>query len=267
MEEAEVSSGAMQWERMTASELAEMRREGVALLPIGSLEKHGEHLPLGTDGLIAHKVALLAAEREPAVVLPPLFFTYTKEMKNLPGAISLEADLLLGLLEAICDEVARNGFRKIVLVNCHGGNSALLKVFLQELCDRGKDYAVYLPPIFLAPEAVERVKETKETGHACEVETSFALYLYPELVRMERVPKEFYSSRKDYDLSPASTSVDWYASYPDGYVGDAKKASPEKGRVMVEAHVEKLAELIRKVKRDDKVPEKLREFHRKSLNP
>ncbi|HID11644.1 MAG TPA: creatininase family protein [Candidatus Latescibacteria bacterium] len=257
----------MRWERITASDLAELRKEGVALIPIGSLEKHGEHLPLGIDSLMAHKTALLAAEREPAVVLPPLFFTYTKEMKNLPGAISLEADLLLRLLEAICDEVARNGFHKIILVNGHGGNTALLKVFLQQLCDRGKDYAVYLPPIFLAPEVVDRLKETEETGHACEVETSFALYLYPELVHMDRVPEEFYTSRKDYDVSPATTSVDWYASYPDGYVGDAKKASVEKGRAMVEAHVVQLVDLIRKVKRDGKVPAKVQEFSRGAQNP
>jgi len=84
---------------------------------------------------------------------------------------------------------------------------------------------------------------------------------------MERVPKEFYSSRRDYDVSPASTSIDWYAAYPDAYVGDARKANAEKGRRIVEAHVEKLVELIRKIKRDDKVLRKLKKFNEELKKP
>jgi len=254
----------MQWEKITANDLVQVAKEEVCIIPIGSLEKHGEHLPMGIDGLVTHKVALLAAKEEPVAVLPPLFYTYTKEMKNLPGAISIETGLLLGFLENLCDEVARNGFRKIILLNGHGGNNALLKVLLQQVCDKGKNYALYVPPIYLAPEVIGKLKETSETGHACEVETSFALYLYPELCKMDRVPEEFYTSRKDYDVSPAVTSVDWYASYPDAYVGDARKASVEKGKKMVEAQVERLVELIRKVKRDKRVLAKVKEFGEKA---
>lgn len=257
----------MRWEKATAGELDGMKGEGVCIIPIGSLEKHGEHLPLGNDALTAHRIALMAAEREPVVVLPPLFFTYTKEMKNLTGAISLETDLLLGFLENLCDEVARNGFRKIILLNGHGGNINILKLFLQHITDKGKGYAVYLPPIWLDPVVIKEVRETSEIGHACEIETSVSLYLFPELCRMDRLPEGFSSSKKDFDLSPASTSVDWYASYPNAYVGDARKASAEKGRRIVERQVEKLVELIRKVKEDDKVLRKLREFHRFSKEP
>ena len=257
----------MEWEKVTSSELYEMVREGVCIIPIGSLEKHGEHLPLGNDALIAHKIALMAAEVEPVVVLPPLFFTYTKEMKNLTGAISIETDILLSFLENLCDEVSRNGFKKIILLNCHGGNRNILHVFLQHITDRGKDYAVYLPPIFLAPEVIKELRETSETGHACEIETSISLYLFPELCKMDRVPGGFSSSRKDYDVSPARTSIDWYASYPNAYVGDAKFASAEKGRRIVEAQVERLVDLIRKIKRDNKVLGKLREFNERLREP
>jgi len=257
----------MQWEKITSRELYEMVKEEVCIIPIGSLEKHGEHLPLGNDALIAHKLALMAVEKEPAVVLPPLYFAYTKAMKNLTGAISLETDVLLAFLENLCDEVARNGFKKIILLNAHGGNVSILGVFLRHVADKGKDYAVYLPPIFLAPEVIKEVKETSETGHAGEIETSISLYLFPELCKMERLPKEFYSSRRDYDVSPASTSIDWYAAYPDAYVGDARKANAEKGRRIVEAHVEKLVELIRKIKRDDKVLRKLKKFNEELKKP
>ncbi|HIE27784.1 TPA: creatininase family protein [Candidatus Poribacteria bacterium] len=250
----------MQWEKSTAAEIKSLVKEEVCIIPLGSLEKHGEHLPTGIDGLVAHKIALLAAEQEPVAVLPPLFYTYVKPMKNLPGAISIETDLLLSFLENVCDEVGRNGFRKIILANGHGGNNALLNVFAQHLIDKDKPYAVYIPPIFMAHDVIRKLLETPETGHACELETSFALYLYPELCQMDKLPEGFSTSQKDYDVSPASTSVDWYASYPDAYVGDAHKASAEKGRKMVEAQVERLVELIRKIKADDKVLKHLSEF-------
>ncbi len=237
----------VEWEKITAGDLVKFKEERVCIVPLGSLEKHGEHLPLGIDGLVANRIAMMAAEKEPVAVLPPLYYTYVKEMKNLPGAVSLETGLLLKLLENICDEVARNGFKKIILLNGHEGNIALLKVLSQHLVDKGKDYAVFVPPIFLAPDVIKEVKETSETGHACEIETSIALYLYPELCKMDRIPDGFYSSKKDYDASPA-------------YVGDARKASIEKGKRIVDAQVEKLVELIRKIKKDDKVLSKIREF-------
>jgi len=257
----------MEWEKITVGDLLKMRSEQVCVIPLGSLEKHGEHLPMGIDGLVAHKAAVMAAEKEPVVVSPTLYYTNVKEMKNLPGAVSLETDLLLKFLENVCDEVARNGFKKIILLNGHGGNLALLKLFSQHLVDKGKDYAVYVPPIFLAPEVIEEVRETPETGHACEIETSVALYLYPELCKMERIPEGFYSSMKDYDVSPAVTSIDWPASYPHAYVGDAKKATREKGRRIVEAHMEKLVDMIRKIKRDNRVLAEIKEFSARASNP
>ncbi len=257
----------MEWEKITSQELNELVKEEVCIIPIGSLEKHGEHLPLGNDGLTAHKIALMVAKKEPVAVLPPLFFTYTKEMKNLTGAISLETDVFLKFLENICDEVARNGFKKIVLLNNHGGNTNILKVFLQHILDKGKNYAVYLPPISLAPDIIKEVRETSLVGHAGEIETSISLYLFPELCKTDRIPKEFSSSRKGYNLSPSLTSVDWYASYPNGYVGDANAANAEKGKRIVEVHVKRLVELIRKIKKDEIVLDTLMRFNRELKNP
>lgn len=98
----------------------------MCVVALGVVEKHGEHLPLGTDYLNAHKIASLAAEREPAVVVPPFCFGQIFEARCVPGAITLKPTLLLELIQGIFYEIGRNGFGKIVLYNGHGGNDHLL---------------------------------------------------------------------------------------------------------------------------------------------
>ncbi|MBS7618465.1 creatininase family protein, partial [Candidatus Bathyarchaeota archaeon] len=117
----------MKWEELTADDLAELsrRNDSVVVVPIGSLEKHGPHLPLGTDGLTIYKIALNASEIEPCIILPPLFYSYVADMRQFPGAINIREDLLLNFLENVCEEVSRNGFKKILIVNGHGGNVSL----------------------------------------------------------------------------------------------------------------------------------------------
>lgn len=254
----------MEWALGTADDVKTMVKEQVCILPIGCLEPHAHHLPTGNDGLIAHRWALMVAEQEPVVVLPPLFYAYVKPGRHLPGTVSLDTGVLLAFLENVCDEVARNGFKKILLLNCHGGNSAILDVFRQHLSDQGKDYAVYLPPIFLMEDVIQEIRETADWGHACEIETSLSLYLFPEWCSMERVPDGYFSSRKDFDIGPARTPVDWYVSYPETYIGDARKASAEKGRRMTEMQVQRLVEMVRKIKADDKVLAKVREYNEKA---
>ena len=112
----------MEWATATAGDVDAGTEEQLCLLPIGCLEPHGRHLPTGNDALIAHRWALMVAECEPVVVLPPLYYAYVKPGRHLPGTVSLDTTVLLSLLENICDEVARNGYRKILLLNCHGGN-------------------------------------------------------------------------------------------------------------------------------------------------
>ena len=250
----------MEWANVTYEDVAGMAKEEVCIIPIGCLEPHAWHLPTGNDALIAHRWAQMAAEREPAMVLPPLYYAYVKPGRHLPGAISLETDVLLALLENVCDEVARNGFKKIILLNGHGGNSAILEVFSQHLSDRGKDYAVYFPPIFLMEDVIREIGETTDWGHACEIETSISLYLFPELCKMDRLPEGYFRSKKDFDIGPAKTSMDWFASHPETYIGDAHKASVEKGRRMTEAQIERLVAMIRKIKKDEKVLAKMREY-------
>ena len=111
----------MQWELLTAPRLLRARQEcsGVAVLPIGSLEKHSGHLPTGIDSIAVHRLCIAAAEREPAVVLPPLFYTNVIEMKNNIGAIALDTCLLFQMVENILDEVARKDRKSTRLNSSH----------------------------------------------------------------------------------------------------------------------------------------------------
>ncbi|MFN2131272.1 MAG: creatininase family protein, partial [Anaerolineae bacterium] len=114
----------MQWEHLTSADFAQAVREtGVCVIAMGVVERHGEHLPLGTDFLNAHRIACLAAEREPAVVFPPFYFGQIYEARCFPGTVTIKPTLLIELIQGVFDEIGRNGFDKIVVYNGHGGNT------------------------------------------------------------------------------------------------------------------------------------------------
>ena len=122
----------MQWDQLTAADFADAVREtGVCAIAMGVVEKPGDHLPVGTDYLNGHRLACLAAEKEPAVVFPPFYFGQIYEARCFPGTLTIEPTLLIKLIRGVFDEIARNGFKKIVVVNAHGGNGGLLQFLAQ----------------------------------------------------------------------------------------------------------------------------------------
>jgi len=255
----------MQWEHLTATEFRQAVREtGVCIVALGVVEKHSEHLPLGTDFLNGHKLACLAAEREPAVVFPPFYFGQIYEARCFPGTITIKPTLLMELIQGVLDEIGRNGFRKIILLNAHGGNTAWLAFLAQCTLWEEKPYSVYRYTGALSEErhrAWDAIVETKLHGHACECETSISLANHPELVQMDKVladPADPLGRLKDI---PANHSgISWYADYPDHYAGDARTASIEKGMALRQIAVDALAEYIAAVKADAVVPALNREF-------
>lgn len=255
----------MQWEHLTATEFAQAVREtGVCILALGVVEKHSEHLPLGTDFLNGHKLACLAAEREPAVVFPPFYFGQIYEARCFPGTITLKPTLLMELIQGVLDEIGRNGFRKIILLNAHGGNTHWLSFLAQCTLWEEKPYSVYLYTGALSEErrrAWHARLETKLHGHACECETSISLANHPELVKMARVPAGPAEPLGRLQDVPANFSgISWYANYPDHYAGDARPATAEKGRALRQIAVDALAEYIAAVKADEVAPVLNREF-------
>jgi len=258
----------MQWENLTSPDFARAVREtDVCILALGVLERHSDHLPLGTDFLNAHKIACLAAEKEPAVVFPPFYFGQIYEARCFPGAMTAPPRLLLEILQNVLDEVGRNGFGKIILFNGHGGNTHLVSFLAQCALWDEKPYALYLPTQRVSPERQaewDAVRETRKGGHACEVETSITMANYPELVKMDAVPDEPGEALgRLVHLPPTYTGIGWYSNYPEHYAGDARTATREKGQVFVRLQVETLAEYIAAVKQDTVVPALQDEFFRR----
>ncbi len=255
----------MQWENLTSPDFGRAVREtGVCILALGVLERHSEHLPLGTDFLNGHKLACLAAEQEAAVVFPPFYFGQIYEARCFPGAVTLKPALLLELLQGVLDEIGRNGFRKIILLNAHGGNTHLLRFLAQTSLWEEKPYSVYLYTAELSPDQQRRWQATLDTpdhGHACECETSISLANHAELVHMERVPAEPANPLHRLEGVPGNFSgISWYADFPQHYAGDARPATAEKGLRLRQIELEALAAFIRAVKNDSAAAGLEREF-------
>ena len=182
----------VKWEELTAGDFraAIQQAKGTCLLPFGILEKHGPHLPLGTDLLNVRFAALHAAEQEFAVVFPEYYFGQIFEAKHQPGTVAYSMELQLKLLQETTDEMARNGCKKVVIVNGHGGNEHLLPFFAQAQMASPKDYVVYVLDGERNRPGGPAKKSTGVDYHAGENETSNTLYTHPELTHIDRAGRE-----------------------------------------------------------------------------
>ena len=268
--------GHVRWEELTADgfEAAVEAAQGVCILPLGVLEYHGNHLPLGTDMYRAHRMACEVAEREPAVVFPVLPLGANWEARPYPGGVALANNLLFSLLEEVCDEIARNGLKKIVIISGHGGNKWLLPQFGMQVVDKAKDYVpFYCNARGVDPDAVggymdvelfNRTFDSNDYGHACEWETSEMLHLHPDLVRMEAATDVDLSPRDRLDHLPNTyTPMDWFSRQPELGRGTPGPATAEKGRAFWEQQVAALAELAQAIKRDTIARDLYDEFTRR----
>ena len=254
----------MEWSKLTTGEFKEAVKETeVCLLAMGVVEKHGEHLPLGTDYLNAYKTAVKAAEKEPAVVFPPFYWGQVYEARCFPGAVTLEPELLYKVVQGTLDEIGRNGFEKIIILNGHGGNINFIKYLAQAQLWEEKPYSLYLPENwqFISQKEREEILDTEIYGHAGEYETSISLAHHEDLVRKDKIPEDLYFPEKRMEhMPPTFTGVHWYSNYPEHYVGDANKATKEKGEAFLEIIVDNLAKYIEAIKNDEAVPGLEKEF-------
>jgi creatinine amidohydrolase len=263
----------VRFEELTAVEFISAVDECAAtcLIPIGVLEKHGPHLPLGTDLIDVREVALRAAKAEYAIVFPQYYFGQIAEGKHQPGTIAYSPKIIWDLLQETCDELSRNGIKKIILVNGHGGNTNFLKFFCQAQLDKRADYAVYVIGPGGDPKLAEKVKELKKTqtdGHAGETETSFMLAHRPDLVRLDKAKDQSGEDQKRIkDLDNVYTGIWWYAGFPNHYAGDGNAASTELGNVLIEGSVEGLVNFIRQVKKDTTVRQLQKQFFDQAEKP
>jgi len=258
------------WIEYSEYDTAALRKasHGVAVLPLGSIESHGPHLPLGNDTLCVNHLLGLILARETVAVLPTLTYSYVAESRSLPGAIHIRSDVLMNLVEAICDEVHRNGFGKIVLLHGHGGNTALHTMFLQRTLEREKPYAVYSIPVFGGTWGeIRKLIETKELGHACEMETSLSLVAVPGLVNLKRLGRKTFPTRPRPKVGAAATPVDWGTAHPEMAVGHPQKATRDKGERIFALWADEVARILRQIKRDKKAPSAMRTYARNARAP
>jgi creatinine amidohydrolase len=257
------------WEELTAEEFrqAVAKSQGTCLLPFGILEKHGPHLPLGTDLLNVRYVAEHAAQQEYAVIFPQYYFGQISEARHEPGTIAYTADVQMKLLQATTDEMARNGCKKVLIVNGHGGNESLLPYFAQSQLDSFHDYVIYVQ---WGHDPTKKVGADKEgpDWHAGETETSNTMVTHPDLVHIDRAKDESGSDQKRVKLPDnVYTGIWWYARFPNHYSGDGSTATKEQGEADVQSWINAVVKAIRAVKADDESLKLQNEFYEKSKHP
>jgi creatinine amidohydrolase len=260
----------VKWEELTAPDFAAAIRQakGACLLPFGILEKHGQHLPLGTDLLNVRYASVHAAEQDYALVFPEYYFGQIFEAKHEPGTIAYSRELQLQLLQETTDEMARNGCKKIIIVNGHGGNEHLLPFFAQSLLDKPHDYVVYVLDGERSRTGGPAKKSTGIDYHAGENETSNTLISRPDLVHLDRAANESGSDQKRVNLPEnLYTGIWWYARFPNHYSGDGSVATRELGEWNMQGYVDAVVQAIRAAKADDQSLKLQNEFYEKSRHP
>jgi len=251
-----MSKPRIRWEENTSPALAAaVGCDPVVILPVGSVEQHGRHLPVGCDADSAQAVALRAAEgfelRElPLLVLPTLWYGFSPHHMSLPGTITLRSETFLIVVQDIVESVLNQGVRRVVILNGHGGNVSSLDLVATRLGHawHGKARIVAVTYFHLAaPRQAEfRESATGGMGHACEFETSVQLALHPDLVDIPAAVTCYPtppSSRQSTDLF-GSSQVRSYHDFkdlsPTGTFGDPTLASPDKGETILRICVEEL---------------------------
>lgn len=251
----------VQWEELTGPDFprAVAQAGGTALVPLGIVERHGPHLPLGTDLLNVRAIALRAAAEEYTIVFPPYFVGQIFEARHQPGTLAYSERVMWDLLQETVDELARNGITRIILVNGHGGNNNFLPFFCQAQLARRRDAAVFLYQPAQDPEmdpAIQSMLKTPMDWHGGEVETSTMMGHRPDLVRLERAGDGSGADQARLEgLTDVYTGIWWYARFPNHYAGDATPSNAALGEKVIAAKARHLAGVIRQVKADTRVLE------------
>jgi creatinine amidohydrolase len=226
-----------------SQESFEKSNKNVILLPVGSVEPHGTHLPLGTDTIIAEALANAVSTRTGWPVLPTIQYGFIYGLRDFPGSVSIQEDLLQSLILGIGKELKRYKFKMLAVVNCHIPNSAAVTHALFKALTKDDIPGVNLTfPGY--EEAYSKYCKSKlwRPGifHADELETSIMLYLRPDLVRMENAKKNYPKPPETFGFYPHS----WKEFSDISVIGDPTLASKKKGELLFNFFVEKIIALL-----------------------
>jgi len=245
----------------TWEEIGELARQGaVILFPIGQVEEHGKHLPVGADAMIAEGLCTAIGEELarstsiPFLVLPCLWSGYSaKALRKWPGTIALSPRTVMDIVEGVCGSLIEMGFRRLLLLNAHGHHSDLLRLAAREIGDMHGVHPVAVELAKLGAEEFQQIRRSAPGGaiHGCEYETSLLLH-FRERVEMSKAVKEpmEYHSRFYAGDNFAGSSLIFWSTWSiqqsrTGIYGDPTVASAETGRRVCEAIVRNAVEFIK----------------------
>jgi creatinine amidohydrolase len=240
----------MDYQSLKGDEIrAYLNADTVALLPLGAVEFHAAHLPLGTDNFLAAGIAQKVAEKlERALVLPTLPYGQVWSTRDFPGTISVRNEILTEMIVDIGRSLYQHDIWILAIINTHMGNLDAMKAAARIL------YEEEMKLLYLTYPGVEAVQEQVLESprihstyfHACEIETSYMLYVAPEHVDMEKAIKDEPVFPMDFNVTPTP----WTEITRTGVLGDATLATRKKGQAMIDATVENMVKVIEKVRED-----------------
>jgi creatinine amidohydrolase len=258
------------WEELTAPDFVQAlhQSQGVCVLPFGIIEKHGPHLPLGTDLLDVRFAVMNAVKQEYAVVFPEYYFGQIFEARQQPGTLAYSLSTQLTLLQETVNEMDRNGCKKIVIVNGHGGNNSLLPLFGQAQLASQRDYVVYVFGLPKENVAGRPALKTPFDMHGGEVETSNMLIARPDIVHQDRAGQQSGADQHRLHLpNSVYTGIWWYARFPNHYAGDASAANKELGEFDQKEWSRQIADAIKAIKADDESLKLQNQFFEDAKHP
>ena len=260
------------YEKLTWPDINEaVEAEKVVIVPVGSIEQHGPHLPLDVDVVCPHGIAEETAKRIPddVLVMPTFIHGYTAHVMDFPGTINVDWEHFIKCNIDVGKSLAYHGFKKIIFLNGHGSNAPNLDLAARRVnleTDAECIACSWWNLLGVDPAFMQGWRESKFPGgcaHACELETSVYLYFDEENVRMDKIADgeiAFHQHESDFqwvDLFAAGpgTPVSWTASYSDsGVLGQASLATKEKGKAAVDEASSKFARLISEFRARNKPP-------------
>jgi creatinine amidohydrolase len=250
------------WAAKPAPEIRQIANQdgSILVVPIGSLEQHGDHLPTGTDTILVEEVATRGAERVvddiPVLLTPTLWLGYSPHHLPFGGTVTGEFDTLREQLEEVADKALENGFDSLLILNGHGGNRPLVSAATATIGDAHPEAEILSATYFeLAAAVVDEVRDSDLGGmaHGGELETSMLLALHPELVDEEQMQAtewetEYEQAPSDLlDAGPLSVTLDVEAWSETGAMGDVSQVSAEKGERFLAGYVDEMEGLLRTI--------------------
>jgi creatinine amidohydrolase len=241
----------VEWRRLRADQLRELaQQDAIVILPIASLEQHGPHLPVEVDSRLGEEVAARTARKTAArgqavVVLPVLWTGLSEHHMSFSGTVTLDFPAFSAVVEGVVRSVLRDGFKRVVLLNAHGGNENALRTITDELTPKLGVPIVQFTYWYAAAVAIAKILETQGgLQHACEAETSMMMAVRPELVAQDRIPLAKVNMTPDVSDVVGGGVYRWRAigaRSASGVIGNPDAASREKGERLFDAISDALA--------------------------